>query len=87
MVKKPGGWNRYTITCTGKKIDVVLNGERVTSMDMSQWTSSTSNPDGSDIPRWLSRPKAELPTQGHIGLQGKHAGAPIWFRNVRVKEL
>jgi hypothetical protein len=30
---------------------------------------------------------AELPTRGHIGLQGKHAGAPIYFRNMKVKPL
>ena len=39
-----------------------------------KWTSAKTNPDGSDIPRWLSRPVAELPTHGRIGLQGKHAG-------------
>jgi hypothetical protein len=31
-------------------------------------------PDGSEIPSWLSTPFAELPTHGNIGLQGKHAG-------------
>jgi hypothetical protein len=87
MVKKPGEWNRYTITCVDKKISVVLNGELITEMDMSLWTSAKSNPDGSEIPSWLSKPVAELPRRGHIGLQGKHAGAPIWFRNIRIKEL
>ena len=24
---------------------------------------------------------------GYIGLQGKHAGAPVYFRNVKVKEI
>jgi hypothetical protein len=56
-------------------------------MDRTRWTSAKKNPDGSDIPPWLSRPVAELPTHGWIGLQGKHAGATIWFRNLRVKEL
>jgi len=87
MVKKPGEWNRFTIRCVGQKIDVVLNGEMVTSMDMSLWTSAKTNPDGSEIPEWLSNPFASLPTKGKIGLQGKHAGAPIWFRNLKVKEL
>ena len=63
-----------TITCKGKMIYVMLNGEPVTEMDMSKWTSAKKNPDGSDIPPWLSKPMAELPTKGHIGLQGKHAG-------------
>jgi len=84
-VKKPGEWNRYTITCAGKRISVVLNGETVTDMDMSLWISSKTNPDGSEIPAWLSRPKAELATRGRIGFQGKHAGAPIYFRNIKIR--
>ncbi len=87
LVKAPGEWNRYTITCVDKKIYVMLNGETVTDMDMSLWTSAETNPDGSEIPPWLSTPFADLPTHGVIGLQGKHAGAPIFFRNMKIKEL
>ena len=87
MVKKPGEWNRLTIRCMDQKIDVMLNGERVASMDMSLWTSAKINPDGSEIPPWLSKPLGKHPTKGKIGLQGKHAGAPIWFRNIKVREL
>jgi len=86
-VKKPGEWNRMTITCQGPRISVLLNGEPVTEIDMQQWTSAKKNPDGSEIPPWLSKPLAELATKGHIGLQGKHAGAPIYFRNVKIKPL
>ena len=87
MVKKPGEWNRFTITCKDYMIYVMLNGEQVNKMDMRKWTSSKKNPDGSEIPSWLSKPVAELPTHGHIGFQGKHAGAPIFFRNLKIKEL
>lgn len=86
-VKAPGEWNHYTIRCVGQKIEVMLNGELVTTMDMSKWTSAKTNPDGSEIPEWLSKPLSELPTAGKIGLQGKHAGAPIWFRNLKIKRL
>ncbi len=86
-VKKPGQWNRFTITCKDHMIYVMLNGETVTTMDMRKWTSAKTNPDGSEIPRWLSKPVATLPTHGRIGLQGKHAGAPIWFRNLKLMEL
>jgi len=86
-VKKPGEWNRMTITCRGPKISVMLNGERVTEIDMKKWTSAQKNPDGSDIPPWLSRPMAELATKGHIGLQGKHGGVPIFFRNIKIKKI
>ena len=87
VVKKPGEWNRYTITCRDNMIYVLLNGEQVTVMDMKLWTSAKTNPDGSEIPAWLSKPLAGLPTHGHIGFQGKHAGAPIYFRNLRIKEI
>ncbi len=86
-VNKPGEWNRMTITCKGTKIDVMLNGEQVTKIDMKKWTSAKNNPDGSEIPPWLSKPLAELATKGHIGLQGKHGGVPIYFRNIRIKSL
>jgi len=86
-VKKPGKWNRCTITCKDEMVYVVLNDALVTELDMKKWTSAKKNPDGSDIPPWLSKPLAELPTNGHVGLQGKHAGALVYFRNVKVKEL
>ncbi len=85
-VKKPGEWNRFTITCKGQLITVMLNGTVVTEMNMGLWTSAKNNPDGSEIPSWLSTPFAELATFGRIGLQGKHAGAPVFFRNMKVKE-
>ena len=87
MVKPAGEWNTYAITCSDQNITVVLNGETVTEMDMSLWTSAKTNPDGSEIPAWLSKPKAELATHGRIGLQGKHAGAPIYFRNLKIREI
>jgi hypothetical protein len=87
MVKKPGEWNHFTITCKGQQITVELNGKVVTEMNMSLWKSAKTNPNGSEIPSWLSTPFAELATHGRIGLQGKHAGAPIYFRNVKIKVL
>ena len=87
MVRKPGKWNRYTITCKHKDITVMLNGEVVTEMDMGLWTNATKNPDGSDSPAWCNIPLTDLPTHGRIGLQGKHAGTPTYFRNVKIKEL
>jgi len=87
VVKKPGEWNRMTVTCKDTMVYVTLNGEAVTEMDMRRWTSATENPDGSKIPPWLSKPLASIPHEGRIGLQGKHAGAPIYFRNIKIKEL
>jgi hypothetical protein len=87
VVKPAGKWNRMTVWAKGQMIYVTLNGELVTQCDMRKWTDSKKNPDGSSIPAWLSKPMAELPTKGKIGLQGKHGGAPIYFRNVKIKQL
>lgn len=86
VVKKAGEWNHIRIRCVGQKISVILNGKKVTQMDMSQWTSGTVNPDGSGIPSWLPTPFAELPTKGYIGLQGKHGDATVWFRNAKIRK-
>ena len=36
MVKPAGEWNRYTITCIGSHLTVVLNGEQIIDLDMSK---------------------------------------------------
>jgi hypothetical protein len=87
VCKGPGEWNRMTITAKGKMIYVLLNGEPVNEMDMTQYTSAKTNPDGSEVPSWLSKPVAGLEHMGHVGLQGKHGGAPIYFRNLKIKPL
>ena len=86
-VNPPGQWNRMSVSVRGSIVQVVLNGQRVIDADLDLWTSATTNPDGTAIPAWLSTPFAELVRSGRIGLQGKHAGAPIWFRNLRVRPL
>ena len=86
-VRKAGEWNRMTVWAQGKHIRVVVNGELSVDEDLSRYTSAKTNPDGSPIPPWLSRPLAELPTRGAIGFQGKHGGARPYFRNIRIKEL
>ena len=86
-VRKAGEWNRMTITCKGPNISVLLNGELVTQIDMKKWTDLKKNPDGSDIPAWYHKTLAEMATKGHIGLQGKHGGVPIYFRNIKIKPI
>lgn len=86
-VRPPGEWNQMSITTRGDSVLVTLNGARVNALDMREFTSAETNPDGSEIPEWLSKPVADLPSEGHIGLQGKHAGANIWFRNIRIREI
>lgn len=87
VTHKPGEWNRMTIQAKGPEITVWTNGEQTAHMNMSEWTSAKTNPDGSAIPPWLSNPKATLATKGRIGLQGKHGDSKVWFRKLRIKPL
>ncbi len=87
VTRKPGEWNRMIIRAKGPEITVWLNGVPTANMNMSEWTSAKTNPDGSAIPPWLSKPKSTLATEGRIGLQGKHGDAKVWFRNVKIKSL
>lgn len=86
-VKKPGEWNQMVIVCSGPMITVHLNGKRVNTFDLRDFTSAQTNPDGSNVPKWLRKPPAGLPRKGRIGFQGKHGGAPIYLRNIEVMPL
>jgi sugar phosphate isomerase/epimerase len=82
-VKPPGEWNRYTITCRGNLITVVLNGRRVIDMDLNRWTQAHRNPDGT--PNKFNTAYRDMPRKGNIGLQ--YHGHPVWFRNVKILTL
>ncbi|MBI5691087.1 MAG: DUF1080 domain-containing protein [Verrucomicrobia bacterium] len=87
-VKPAGAWNRMTLTVQGPRLTVVLNDEVVNEIDLTRWTSGTQNPDGSAIPDWLhGKPWSELPTKGRIGFQGRHAGAGIEFRKIKLLRI
>ncbi|OJV34269.1 MAG: glycosyl hydrolase [Bacteroidia bacterium 43-41] len=87
VVKKPGLWNHMVITAKGQQITIELNGKKIVNANLSDWTSGTKNPDGTDIPEWLPKPYAELQTKGYIGFQGKHGKSDIWFKNIKIKQI
>ena len=86
-VRPAGEWNRMTVFARGKNIQIICNGEKVLDADLSRWTDAKKNPDGTDIPPWLSRPWADLPTKGKIGFQGMHGKSRPYFRNIRIRPL
>ena len=90
-IKEPlalGVWHNMRIRANGQMVDVWVNGQHSTTMDMSKWTDAKINPDGSKMPPWIAkRKKCELPTVGKIGFQGKHGKAPINFRNIKIREI
>ncbi len=86
-MKPTGEWNRYTITCRGPKLSLVLNGEQVLDLNLDDWKEAHKNPDGT--PNKFAVALKDFSRRGPIGLQGLHgaAGAPVWFRNMKIKIL
>ncbi len=82
-VLPPDQWNRFTITCAGPHITVILNGKQIIDMDLDRWTQPRQNPDASrnKFPVALR----DFARRGHIGLQDH--GRPVAYRNIRVKRL
>lgn len=83
MTKKPGQWNRMTITAKANQIKVVMNGQQIINMDLNQWTEPGKNPDGTKN-KYKTAYK-DMPRIGHIGFQDH--GKPVWFRNIKIKPL
>jgi hypothetical protein len=83
MVKKAGEWNHYTIMALGPQIVVVLNGTQVVNANLDKWTEAGKNPDGAK--NKFKYAYKDMARVGHLGLQ--YHGAPISFRNLKVKPL
>jgi Domain of Unknown Function (DUF1080) len=82
-MRPAGEWNHMEITCRDAVIEVVLNGEKVNSVDLAKFTEPHKRPDGTahkfDV-AWRDHPR-----RGYIGLQDH--GKPCWFKNIKVKEF
>jgi len=84
MVNKPGQWNRYTITCKGSKIYVVLNGKQVNCLDLYWWAEGHKNPNDGKYPKKYK--VEDMPQAGHIGLQ-YHGQPVVCYRNIKIRTL
>ena len=73
--KPAGEWNEVEITCDGRRIAVVLNGELLYDIDINDYA----------VPLEGRTPLKERVRLGYIGLQDY--GDPVWFRNIRIKVL
>lgn len=83
-VEKPAGeWNRAVITCRDNRIEIRLNGEKVSEMDLNRWTEAGKNPDGTA--NKFKYAYKDLPRKGHFGLQDH--GGKVWYRNVKLLPL
>ena len=87
MAKPVGEWNHFTITCHDSHVALIFNGEEVWNVDLNKWTEPKKNPDGT--PNKFAKALKDFSRNGPLGLQGLHgkAQAPVWYRNVKIKEL
>jgi hypothetical protein len=78
---KPGEWRTMVVTLTGNKIQVDLDGVRVSELD-------TTAPNLPERKQW-HEPKREnkRPEAGYIGLQNHDPGDVVWFKEVSVRPL
>lgn len=81
--KPDGEWNTMTLTAKGPMIKVVLNGKTIVEANIDEWTTANLNPDGTK--NKFKTPLKDIPRNGHIGFQ--YHGQPVWFRNVKLKQL
>jgi hypothetical protein len=77
MAKPDGEWNKVEVTVLKRQLTAVWNGEKILDVSL-------------DDPKYQNaqqRPLAERAPFGHIGLQAYSTGAPVEFRNIRIKVL
>jgi len=73
-VNEPGEWNAWEITCCGSNVTIILNGRKVTDVDLSKETTA----------RQQKGPAlARRPLRGHIGFQNLNGN--ITLRNIMIK--
>lgn len=82
-MKPAGEWNHLVIACDRNLITVNLNGQRVTRMDLDQFTQANRRPDGSE--HKFDVAYKDHPRRGYIGLQDH--GAPCWYKNIKLLPL
>ena len=82
-MKPPGQWNHAVIVCDRNLISVELNGEQVTKMDLSQWTTKNKRPDGTD--HKFDEAFKDHPSSGYIGLQDH--GGECWYKSIKLKPI
>jgi hypothetical protein len=82
-LKPAGEWNHVEITCNRNLIAVKLNGQKVTRLNLDEWTEPGKRPDGT--PHKFPQAFKDHPRKGYIGLQDH--GADCWFKNIKLKPL
>lgn len=80
-VKPVGEWNQMVIRVKDNKAVHILNGKKVVTYTLwtPEWNEMILNSKFKDMPDFIT------PHDGYIGLQDH--GHPVWFRNIKIREL
>ena len=77
----------WTTIGNDNHLSLVFNSEEVWNINLDDWNEPHKNKDGTKnkFPKALK----DYARKGPIGFQGLHgkAQAPVWYRNIRIKEL
>jgi hypothetical protein len=75
MAKPDGEWNQVEITVLKRELTAIWNGEQILDINLDDHKYSNAE----------ERPLGWRSPYGHIGLQAYPTGAPVEFRNIRIK--
>lgn len=82
-MKPAGEWNRARIVSRGPRLEVSINGEQVSAIDLDRWTEPLRRPDGTM--HKFDVAYRDHPRKGHVGLQDH--GSDCWYRNIKLRPL
>lgn len=82
-MKPVGEWNHIQITSNDNLLEVELNGQPVSRMDLNEWPTANKRADGSA--HKFDVAYKDHPRKGYLGLQDR--GSDCWYRNIKLKPL
>jgi hypothetical protein len=82
-VKPTGEWNTIVIKVKDGKVKHIQNGVKVVEYELwtPEWDAAVAKSKFKSFPGWTEG----ISKEGYIGLQDH--GYPVWFRNIKIREL